>query len=324
MNDVAAYQNSDGIRLRDLKFVDLFLSEDGSHGWMKNSNTDAGSILLPEHRNQQDFTTLLEMCRHQESQNGWPEYLVRHDEVNYRVSSFVSTDGVYRVFRKQPIDLRKLDALGLQTGLIRGLMVKNIRGLILIAGKSQSGKTTTASAILAARLSHYGGVGITIEDPPEMPLTGQHGDGGMCFQTFVSRGNGNTFASALERTVRMSPDIILLGEIRDNETAAEAIKASINGHLVVATIHAGTPIEAIQRIIIMGGAKLEQESARNLLSDGIFAVITQNIIDGKLLAQSLFFLGEDAKGMRAKIRKDETHQLVQEIEAQAAVLARNS
>ncbi|MDA0629118.1 ATPase, T2SS/T4P/T4SS family, partial [Acinetobacter baumannii] len=137
------------------------------------------------------------------------------------------------VLRRFPAKVPTFESLNLHNGYVSKLMQQRLSGLIVIAGPFGAGKTTTASALIAARLSKFGGVAITIEDPPEMPLEGKHGEG-VCYQTWADRGG---FGDATRKMARFAPSIIFLGEVRDAETAAEALRASINGRLVVCTAH---------------------------------------------------------------------------------------
>ncbi len=117
-------------------------------------------------------------------------------------------------------------------------------GLILVTGPTGSGKTTTLYALLSTLSGKDRNI-ITLEDPIEYELKD-------IIQSQVDTEHGYTFASGLRSILRHDPDIILVGEIRDQETAQTAIDASLTGHLVLATLHTNSAIEAIPRLLSMG------------------------------------------------------------------------
>lgn len=117
-------------------------------------------------------------------------------------------------------------------------------GLILVTGPTGSGKTTTLYALLATLAGKDRNI-ITLEDPVEYELKD-------IIQSQIDPEHGYTFAMGLRSILRHDPDIILVGEIRDQETAQTAIDASLTGHLVLATLHTNSAIEAIPRLLSMG------------------------------------------------------------------------
>jgi type II secretory ATPase GspE/PulE/Tfp pilus assembly ATPase PilB-like protein len=142
--------------------------------------------------------------------------------------------------------LLKVESLGLR-GLANEVVQKSIakpNGLILNTGPTGSGKTTTLYALLNT-LNATGNKIITIEDPVEYEIKG-------IVQTQVSKDKAYTFANGLRSIVRQDPDIILVGEIRDEETANIAIDAALTGHLVLSTLHTNNAAGAIPRMIEMG------------------------------------------------------------------------
>ena len=118
-------------------------------------------------------------------------------------------------------------------------------GLILLAGTTGSGKTTTLSALLREFLIRDGGYAFTLEDPIEMPLDGTYhtvnGERGICKQMTPP---GGSWENGLKSMLRSKPRYVYLGEIRDPEIASEALRAAISGHLVMSTIHASTVTDA--------------------------------------------------------------------------------
>jgi type II secretory ATPase GspE/PulE/Tfp pilus assembly ATPase PilB-like protein len=126
-------------------------------------------------------------------------------------------------------------------------------GLILVTGPTGSGKTTTLYATLR-RLKERGVNIVTVEDPIEYRLPG-------IVQVQVNEKAGLTFASALRSIMRQDPDVVLIGEIRDRETAEIAIQASLTGHLVLSTLHTNDAPSAVTRLIDIGVASYKIATA---------------------------------------------------------------
>ncbi len=142
-------------------------------------------------------------------------------------------------------------------------MVMKPHGIILITGPTGSGKSTTLYSILTS-LNREGLNIITIEDPVEAHITGIN-------QVQVNEKANLTFASALRAILRQDPDVIMVGEIRDSETAEIAVKASITGHLVASTLHTNSAAGSVTRMIDMGVESY-------LLSDAIAGIIAQRLV----------------------------------------------
>ena len=167
---------------------------------------------------------------------------------DFRVSTLPNLHG-------EKIVLRLLDHSSLVTDLSKlgfsrgdekrfGSMLNRSHGMILVTGPTGSGKTTTLYAALAASRDETKNV-ITVEDPVEYELRG-------VTQTSVHSEIGLTFAAALRSILRQDPDTILVGEIRDQETADVAVRAALTGHLLLATLHTNSAVAAITRLQDMG------------------------------------------------------------------------
>lgn len=172
------------------------------------------------------------------------------DGVQLRVSIFPTTRGekiVVRLF--DPRDRRfDLGGLGFEDLTLQGLqhVLKRTSGLILFTGPTGSGKTSTMYSSLCSIIQREGSsVSIsTVEDPVEFNLP-------MVSQTQINVAQGLTYAAALRSMMRQDPEVILVGEIRDSETAAIAVQAGLTGHLVISTIHSGASAGAFTRLINM-------------------------------------------------------------------------
>lgn len=143
----------------------------------------------------------------------------------------------------------ELDRLGYHPDMVRRIanLLFDLRGMILLAGPSGSGKTTTLYALMleiVREMESYASM-ITIEDPVEYEF-------GLFPQMQVDRSHSLDFASGLSAVLRQDPNVIMVGEIRDLETAEVALRAGLTGHLVLSTIHSGSSCETVTRLINMG------------------------------------------------------------------------
>src|SRR5436190_18688253 len=172
------------------------------------------------------------------------------DHVQLRISIFPTTRGekiVVRLF--DPRDRRfDLATLGFEQSTLDGLLavLKRSSGLMLFTGPTGSGKTSTMYSSLCHIMQREGSaVSIsTVEDPVEFNLP-------MVSQTQINAGQGFNYAIALKSIMRQDPEVIMVGEIRDPETAAIAVQAGLTGHLVISTIHSGVSAGAFTRLINM-------------------------------------------------------------------------
>ena len=183
-------------------------------------------------------------------QDGRARVAVNGVPVDLRVSSLPASHGekiVIRVLDGRTA-VRTLDSIGFAADELARIerLLQSREGLLLVTGPTGSGKTTTLYAAL--RLLKQRGVNIvTVEDPIEYRLPG-------IVQVQVNERAGLTFAAALRSIMRQDPDVLLIGEIRDRETAEIAIQASLTGHLVLSTLHTNDAASAVTRLIDIGVA----------------------------------------------------------------------
>lgn len=169
-------------------------------------------------------------------------------EIDLRLATMPHVDAEGAILRvlDRTTTLLELDALDFTAPVAEGIkkFLGQPQGMLLVTGPTGSGKTTT----LYAALNHLSGPGrniISIEDPVEVFLRGVN-------QVQVNRAVGLDFARALRAALRQDPDIVMVGEIRDRETATIAIQAALTGHLVLATLHTNDAVSAITRLVDMG------------------------------------------------------------------------
>ncbi len=201
-------------------------------------------------------------------QDGRINLRVLGKEIDLRVSTVPTLHGesvVMRILDKGSIKLFDLGKLGFPPDTFKQFetLIKKPHGIILVTGPTGSGKTTTLYAVLN-RLNSPEKKIITVEDPVEYQLEGVN-------QIHVNPQVGLTFASGLRTILRQDPDIILVGEIRDRETAEIAIQASLTGHLVLSTLHTNDACGAVTRLLDMGVEDY-------LISSTLIGVLAQRLV----------------------------------------------
>jgi general secretion pathway protein E len=200
-------------------------------------------------------------------QDGRMNVNFRGNSVDIRVATLPTKNGERVVLRFFTSNLTHatIEATELREPHVASLLeaLSNQSGLILVCGPTGSGKTTTIYSLLNTLLGR--GLNImTIEDPVEVELS-------EVIQTQVNEAVGFSFATGLRSLLRNDPDVILVGEIRDAETAEIAVRAAMTGHLVISTVHANTPVGAIKRL-----TNLSVDPT--LLSDCLLGVYSQRLV----------------------------------------------
>ncbi|HEY9380886.1 MAG TPA: GspE/PulE family protein [Burkholderiales bacterium] len=188
-------------------------------------------------------------------------------QVDFRVASQVTTHGeniVLRILDRQK-GIVPLDGLGLQEEHLTMLkrMIARPEGIILVTGPTGSGKTTTLYSILN-HINHDGVNIMTLEDPVEYPMT-------LIRQTSVNEAAKLDFGNGIRSLMRQDPDIILVGEIRDEDTAQMAFRASMTGHQVYSTLHSNSAIGAIPRLLDTG-------LSAEVLAGNVIGIIAQRLV----------------------------------------------
>jgi len=200
-------------------------------------------------------------------QDGRIQIKMESKDLDLRVSSFPTVHGeniVIRILDKSSV-LLGLEDLGLYERDLKEFnkLIHRPNGIILVTGPTGSGKTTTLYAALSTINSTETNI-ITIEDPVEYEIP-------LIRQTQINPKAGLTFANGLRSILRQDPDIIMVGEIRDKETAEIAIQASLTGHLVLSTLHTNDAASALTRLIDMGIEPF-------LISSSIIGILAQRLV----------------------------------------------
>lgn len=209
----------------------------------------------------------LDIARKQTPQDGRFSFRVGSRAVDVRVSTLPAQHGervVMRILEKDSGHL-SLSQLGMGAAQVEIFqqMLAQPNGMVLVTGPTGSGKTTTLYAAL--RHLHDGSRNIlTVEDPIEYALDG-------IGQTQVNRGVGMEFATGLRAILRQDPDVVMVGEIRDPETAEIAVQAAMTGHLVLSTVHTNSALAAIARLRDLGVEPF-------LLSTSLTGILAQRLV----------------------------------------------
>lgn len=261
--------------VNETDFSDIYIIPDGT-AYVWGRKTPSGLIQVEPDDYQEFYQALKDTY---DGNN--PSYLVKFKGLHYRIERTVTLDGQQFCARKMPHTVPDINKLGIEANLLNYLKsLSGAAGLILLAGTTGSGKTTTLSALLREFLIRDGGYAFTLEDPIEMPLDGTYhtvnGELGICKQMTPP---GGSWENGLKSMLRSKPRYVYLGEIRDPEIASEALRAAISGHLVMSTIHASTVTDAIQSIVKYAAATgISEEMAYDLVGNGILAVLHQTLV----------------------------------------------
>lgn len=228
---------------------------------------DYNITLLPAMSARIKIISGMDISEKRKPQDGRTTLRVDNKEYDVRVSILPTVFGEKTVMRLTAKDglTRDKRQLGLTQKDEKRLdaILKNPHGIILVTGPTGSGKSTTCYTVLNELNSEEVNI-VTVEDPVEANVNGVN-------QVQVNTKADMTFANALRSILRQDPDIIMIGEIRDGETAGIAVKASITGHLVISTLHTNSTAASITRLIDMG---IEPY----LIGDAVAGIIAQRLV----------------------------------------------
>ena len=228
---------------------------------------DYDKTLLPALVARIKIMSNLDISERRKPQDGRLTVHVDNKEYDVRVSVLPTVFGEKVVMRLTNKDglTRDKKYLGLSDREMPRFdaIMKNPHGIILVTGPTGSGKSTTCYTVLSELNKEEVNI-VTVEDPVEANINGVN-------QVQVNTKAQLTFASALRSILRQDPDIIMIGEIRDQETASIAVQASITGHLVISTLHTNSTASSITRLLDMG---VEQY----LIGDSVVGIIAQRLV----------------------------------------------
>ncbi|MCC6284373.1 MAG: type IV pilus twitching motility protein PilT [Phycisphaerales bacterium] len=237
-----------------------------------------------------------------------------HGLARYRVNAHMQRNTVGMAMRMIKTKVPPLGVLNLPEVIARLTYLP--RGLVLVTGDTGSGKSTSLAAMIQAINERYAKHIITLEDPVEYKFTSQQ-----CLIEQRELGQDMpTFASGLKHALRQDPDIILVGEMRDLETAALAISAAETGHLVLSTLHTVNASQTVERIVDMYPAG-QQNQIRSMLAGTLQAVVSQTLFarqdrPGMVPAVEILLC---TPAVRNLIRENRTHEIPNVIETNRAI-----
>lgn len=245
------------------------------------------------------------------------DFSLHYEGVAFRCALVNTVEGELYTMRaiKPPKSMKDLKV---SNSFIKAILSSDLHdgGLVLVTGLPGHGKTTICVASIIHRLEQFGGICYTVEDPPEIPFQGNHGEG-VCFQT-DSRSLGG-YPETIKNLLRAYPShkksLMLIGEIRDPDTAEQALMSIMDGRLVFATMHAGSLTDAIKRIVTLASKNMGRDPALSVLSKSFKMCVNQSIQRGRL-RQQFFTLNTSISSL---IALDKINQIVSEIERQEII-----
>ena len=277
-----------GVTLDQLPFIDLYVRlDEPAQAYYRSREKGNGLIsqfVPPEFQPEVDrFKSAVKAALPENAADGSIDFEGLRCRLSRQKMSDLTT---WVCARRINTVIPELDKLGFAPYIFNHMHGLGLRdGLILISGATGHGKTTTAVALLADFLRTYGGTAITIEDPVEYMLKGRHGDGGQCFQVEVQQ--EEDWAICLKRSLRWAPRYIYVGEIRTPKAAEQLLRAATTGHLVITTVHAGSPEEALMGLMFLAEQAMGP-GVQNILAAGLTALIYQTMKETGPLIRYLF------------------------------------
>jgi len=227
---------------------------------------DAPSLSLA------DLKAFRAFCGVPESSTDCDTSFVSAEGIRFRVNFHRQLGAEAAVLRRISTQLPELDKLGVPAELMKQWAVRS-SGLVIVSGPTGSGKSTTLAALLDWINQHHERHVITIEDPVEYVFKRK-------MALFTQREVGQdtaSFAEGLRRSLRQSPDIILVGEIRDSETASVVLQAAETGHLVFTTLHASDTSEVMERLTALF-PKQERSGQLQILAAQVLGILCQRLL----------------------------------------------
>ncbi|MDY7219769.1 type IV pilus twitching motility protein PilT [Denitrificimonas sp. JX-1] len=269
---------------------------------------DMQRLSMPQ-INAHNMTCLLEQFMNERQRKDYVEHLETDfsfelsDVARFRVNVFQQSRGAAAVFRTIPAQV--LTLADLQLGEVFCRIADLPRGLVIVAGPTGSGKSTTLAAMIDYLNDTTNQHILTIEDPIEFVHQPKQS---LISQREVHR-DTLSFSRALRSALREDPDVILVGELRDLETIRLALTAAETGHLVFATLHTNSAAKTIDRIVDVFPAE-EKSMVRSMLSESLQAVIAQVLLKkiggGRIAAHEIMLV---TPALRNLIREDKVAQM---------------
>jgi twitching motility protein PilT len=277
----------------------LLLSIPGSKPLTSDDTINFGNAIIPDDR-----------CRKILKEEGQVDFSISLSGISrIRVNLYIQRGSCAAALRLIPMAIPSFDSLGLPP-IVQELAMKE-RGLILVTGVTGSGKSTTLAAMIDILNHSKNGTILTLEDPIE--YLHNHGT---CIVNQREVGTDTmSFEQGLRSALRQDPDIIMVGEMRDLETISIAVTAAETGHLVLASLHSGSAVQAVERVVDVFPPH-QQAQIRLQMATTLQGIISQQLIprsdgNGRVLATEVLINNSAIKNL---IRENKIHQIYSAIQ----------
>ncbi len=325
--------------LSSYNFIDMYISNDPLVPVMASGLRSAdvkvaaferGLVRIPEVLEddvERLYQTIDRMWKHSDYKR---EFRVSMDHRSYRCALIAAPDASYSKDKSEDISaggkmrwvvrqmsstvptFRDLRIPTTAQKMIHDLTLK--RGLVVCSGPFASGKTTLASSIMDYWVAKTRNVGITLEDPPEIPLARETEDRGVIYQIDLM---DRSIREAIKNARRWSPRYVFLGEIRTSDVAAELLHMSISGPLTICTIHASDPVQAISSLFRFAASSMSEEMAQDIIAASLLHIFYQEIKNGRMTMQHAQIHGPENHMIRSKIKAGNFRGLYEDFHRQA-------
>lgn len=269
--------------------------------------TNVMKELLPEHKQR-------ELMENGNTDSSF-EFLNDNQKYRFRVNCFKEKNGYSTVLRVIPKKILDVTEIGFPYEVWENIIALQ-KGLVLVTGITGSGKTTTLASLVQKINENQANHIITLEDPIEYVYEPKKS---IISQREIGT-DLKTFGDGVKYSLRQDPDIILIGEIRDRETAEKALEAAATGHLVLSTLHTTGTAETVRRYVNLFPME-DHENIRNSLTSNLAYILSQQLIPykkgkGRTLAMEVLNVGESS-AVQNHLREGKYNQLISDIEVGA-------
>ena len=311
------------------------------------ANSPQHSVLFPgtiQVEEKPEFLEILTLMRNKAQEYDGLEFsmdIMKDGERHiFRGHAIESVEGKIMVFRRLPSVIPSIEEIGMPKGIVELLSHPRLNqgGLLIIAGETGQGKSTTAASTIAYRMQKYGSFCLTIENPVEMPLQGFYPSDadeniqGVCFQTDVKDENIlESIKSSLRCYPSVSNSILFLGETRDANMAAEVLTIAANGHLVITTMHGSDLPTSLKRFLSLAvsAGKNTPEEVYSIFSSVFRLMIHQRMEKTprgeKRIRPVILFSKDPSSIVSSRIKSQKIEMLTTEIlEQNKAILSGRS
>jgi type IV secretory pathway ATPase VirB11/archaellum biosynthesis ATPase len=329
-------------RLSGFSFMDLYLSADlpdppmvrGLRPRLKGlAATSKGVTRVPDDLIEDVARLHVMIDRKWSLGTGLREFTISYDGVDYRCALIAPPDIPAAIkgevsetsrfswcVRQLSGRILSLTDLSIQEPVrlaIEGLSTH--RGLVVVSGPFASGKTTLASSMIDCWVRNSREVGVSFEDPPELPLGRISETDGVIYQIDLMN---RSMREAIKSSRRWSPRYVFLWEIRTSEATAEMLHMAISGPLVICTIHASDPVQAIVSLFRFAAGTMSEDIARDMISSSLVHVLHQELRGGRAILKNIHFPGTENQLMRNRIATGNFNGLYEDFDRQMNARAR--